>query len=62
MLSPSTTIEGFGEPNTKDLSAVLKELNTAAHGPAVQFALPQLTVIMTSVADAIGFVCLVVAE
>ena len=57
-----SALEGFGEANIKDVSALFKELNAGTHGQAGRFSLPQLTAIKTRVEDAIGFVCALVVE
>ena len=53
-------LEDFIDVNINDLSALFKDLNTGAHGPAGRFSLPQLTAIKTRVEDAIDFICEIV--
>ena len=55
-------VEDFFEANITDLSALFRDLNAGAHGPAGKFSPSQLLAVKTRAEDAIGFVCAVVAE
>ena len=55
-------LEGFVEANIKDLTILLNDLNSGAHGSAGKFTLEQLAAFKSRVEDAIEFICAVVAE
>lgn len=54
-------LESFVETNIKDLTVLLYDLNSGAHGLAGRFTLDQLAAIKERVEDAIGFICEIVS-
>ena len=54
-------LESFVETNIKDLTVLLYDLNSGAHGLAGRFTLEQLAAIKERVEDAIGFICEIVS-
>ena len=53
-------LESFVEANIKDLTTLLNDLNSGAHGAAGKFTLEQLATIKSRVEDAIDFICEIV--